>query len=72
MAYLDPKTLTCPDCGATAPIRWVVGKGPSSEGVAYVSALESDAWEGRKEARGIRVFCKSCGAEVAARSGEKA
>ncbi|SFR40651.1 hypothetical protein [Litoreibacter janthinus] len=31
MAYLDPKTLTCPKCDFSDEIRIVVGVGPSSE-----------------------------------------
>ncbi|EDZ40789.1 hypothetical protein RB2083_303 [Rhodobacteraceae bacterium HTCC2083] len=31
MAYLDPKTLTCPHCGFSAKVNWVVGVGPHSK-----------------------------------------
>ncbi len=31
MAYLQPKTLTCPSCSFSAEVKWVVGVGPNSK-----------------------------------------
>ncbi|MGH1577301.1 hypothetical protein [Planktotalea sp.] len=31
MAYLKPQTLTCPDCGLSAEVKWVIGVGPTSK-----------------------------------------
>jgi len=31
MAYLQPKTLTCPNCGFSARVNWVIGVGPNSK-----------------------------------------
>ena len=69
MAYLEKTTLTCPNCGAKAPLTWIVGVGPSAPGVAYVSTQPTDDWDIVNEGRGVRVLCKACGSEVAQRSG---
>ncbi len=71
MAYLDPETLTCPQCEKRAELVWVVGVGPNTkpgEGPDYVDILESGPWlietvSTSKEWYGV-IKCPDCGAVV--------
>jgi hypothetical protein len=47
VAYLDPETLTCPSCGKTGDLIWVIGEGPNTkpgEGPAYTDVQDAGDW----------------------------
>ncbi len=71
MAYPDRKTLTCPDCGISAPVMWIVGVGPQTgpgAGPSYVSASRDGHWQVEPQGPAVTIFCPDCGAEVARRA----
>ena len=48
MAYLDPETLTCPKCGRTGDLVWIIGEGPNTkpgQGPDYVDVMEDGIWK---------------------------
>ncbi|WP_368185157.1 hypothetical protein [Aestuariibius sp. HNIBRBA575] len=69
MAYLKPQTLTCPDCGQTAAIKWIIGVGPGSSGSkpGYISAKVGAEWQIEKRDKGVAILCSNCGAQTAER-----
>lgn len=71
MAWRDPETLTCPECGKRGDIVWLIGEGPNTapdEGPAYTDILEPGLWqvethETRPRWRG-RITCPDCSCVV--------
>ena len=75
MAYLDRQRLTCPGCGKTGSVVFVVGIGPQTrpgEGPSYVTLQDAGPWVvDETNARPVfvgRLNCPDCGAEVLNRS----
>lgn len=71
MAYREPEDLTCPSCGRTATLVWVIGEGPNTkpgEGPAYADVLEDGGWVVTTEATAPkwhgRIACPDCGMQV--------
>ena len=71
MAHLAPQTLTCPACGKTGEIVWIVGIGPHTkkgDGPSYKTLKKPGPW--REEAVQKRPFwagrliCPACGENV--------
>jgi len=75
MAYLDPTPLTCPGCGKTGEVVFIVGIGPGTkpgQGPSYVTLRNPGPWVVEEtSARPFfagRLSCPDCGAEVLNRS----
>jgi hypothetical protein len=71
VAYLDPEDLTCPGCGKTATVTWLVGEGPNTkqgDGPAYLSLEDAGPWTPKTEAAHPfwtgHLICPDCGAQV--------
>jgi len=71
LAFLDPETLTCPQCKRSADMVWIVGIGPDTPAggaPAYVAVHDSSDWliettETEPRWQGV-ARCPECGATV--------
>ena len=68
MAYRDPETLTCRNCGKTGTVIWILGEGVTSRaGLGAVAQSLDDAGPWRAETTETaphwagRLFCPDCG-----------
>ena len=75
MAYLDRTRITCPGCGKSGEVVFVVGVGPNTrpgEGPAYVTLQDAGPWVLEETSAhpffAGRLSCPDCGAEVLNRS----
>jgi hypothetical protein len=71
MAYREPENLTCPTCGTSGEIVWVVGEGPNTEpGQApdYVDVLDAGIWNVKTTATAPvwqgQITCPTCNETV--------
>ncbi len=44
MAWREPETLTCPGCGLTGEVTWVVGEADAAGQGGYRSLLDAGPW----------------------------
>ncbi|WP_299028336.1 hypothetical protein [uncultured Sulfitobacter sp.] len=71
MAFLSPKTLTCPACGHTGPLTWVTGRplqGPQGSDTGYVKVQRKGDWMVEQTQAETIITCPSCQAEATRRS----
>ena len=63
MAFKEPETLTCPSCGLSGAVTWVVDEGPDGAG-GHRYLLQAGPWrnepqESLPDWRG-RLICPTC------------
>lgn len=71
MAYLNPGTLTCPDCGLRGQVTWIVGVGPGAKpgnGPAYVTLRDPGPFTEIRKGRTTQVKCPHDGTILATRT----
>ena len=65
MAYLSPKNLTCPSCGTSGTVTWVIGIGPGSKrGDKPYKKLHNSGPFVQHPTQNDMLLCPNCDADI--------